>query len=89
MIQKLDLTLKKGKKYLALVMGDLRPSRITIDHKFKNHRGEMFVTFWYWRERGRRYETVSTVVLELIVRYGRERAKELRDIGEEGKRVPK
>lgn len=82
--QKLDLT--KGKKYLALLTGDMRPSRITIeDHK----KTKVTISYLDLNDRMRKYASVDKANLELMMKLGRERAKELRSYGAEGKHVPK
>lgn len=82
--QKLDLT--KGKKYIALLTGDMRPSRITIeDHK----KTKVTISYLDLNDRMRKYASIEKSDLELMMRLGRERAKELRSFGSESKDVPK
>lgn len=82
--KKLDLT--KGKKYLALLTGDMRPSRITIEDHKKN---KLTISYLDLNDRMRKYASIDKSDLESMMKLGRERAKELRGYGTEGKHVPK
>lgn len=82
-IDRLDLKLRRGQKYLSLLMGDLRPSRITIEDV------DELILFSFLEKKKRHYRYLNYDILEISIRHGRERYREIKALGKAGKKIPK